>query len=743
MGIKDIVMFKYLFSSLFLLGILFSCQPSDYSDTAANLDPVIEKRVDSLLRLMTLEEKVGQMNQYQGSRALVSPSPNADNQMKLAHIKKGWVGSLLNVAGSTVTRKLQEYAVNESRLGIPMLFAFELVHGYKTMLPLPLAEAASWDLKAMEESARIAGVEAASAGVHWTLGPSVDLYRDARWGKVMEGAGEDPYLAALIAAARVRGFQGEDLLAKNTIAASAKHLAAPSYLGTMKAIREEQLENTFFPPFKAAVNAGAATVMTGLSSAEKLDFLDNTLRDDWRFSGLVLSSAGTLGKLVESGGATDRRQAIGMEINAGFDMDMESAYIQEWVELVQAGIVEEKAIDGAVRRILRLKFQLGLFDDPYRYCNPAAEKQDLMHRDHLEKAREIGKKSIVLLKNENNILPIPKDTKTIAVIGPLANDRDSPLGSWRASATRNSAVSLWEGIRETASPSTRLIYAQGCKLAVGRRGAARELSINESDRSGFPEAIAAAKQADVVIVALGEDCWQTGKEQNQESIGLLGLQEELLQEIHKVNSKVVLVLMNGRPITFNWAADHVPAIVEAWHLGHMAGLSISDVLWGEYNPAGKLPMSFPSEVGQCPIYYNQLNTAAKNEPKYPFGFGLSYTSFSYSLPVLGSSEMRSNDSLEVEVTVTNTGELAGEEVVQMYIQDKVSSSTRPIKELKGFQKISLAPGSSETVNFTILAEDLAYYTAKGSWEVEPGTFVVSIGTNARDVQEVSFEFRAE
>lgn len=737
------MMFKYLFSSLFLLGILFACQPSDYSNAAAHLDPVIEKRVDSLLRLMTLEEKVGQMNQYQGSRVLVSPSLNADSQMKIEHIKKGWVGSMLNVSGSTVTRKLQEYAINESRLGIPMLFAFDLVHGYKTMLPLPLAEAASWDLEAIKESARIAGVEAASAGVHWTLAPSVDLHRDARWGKVMEGGGEDPYLAAAIAGARVRGFQGEDLLAKNTIAASAKYLAASSSPETSKTISEEYVENITLPPFKAAVNAGVATVMSGLSFPEKTDFLANTLRGEWGFSGLVVSSAGTLGNLVERGGATDRRQAIGMEINAGFDVDTESAYIRELMELVKAGVVKERAIDQAVRRILRLKFQLGLFDDPYRYCNPAAEKQDLMHRDHLEKAREIAKKSIVLLKNESNLLPIPKATKTIAVIGPLANDRDSPLGSWRASATRNSAISLWEGIRETASPDTRLIYARGCKLAVGKRGASRGVDINDSDRSGFPEAIAAARQADVVIVALGEDCWQTGKEQNQESIGLLGLQEELLQEIHKVNDKVVLVLMNGRPITFNWAADHVPAIVEAWHLGHMAGLAISDVLWGEYNPAGKLPMSFPADVEQCPIYYNHLNTVAQGEPKYPFGFGLSYTNFSYSVPVISSSEIRSNDSLEVAVTVTNTGELAGEEVVQMYIQDKVSSSARPVKALKGFKKISLAPGDSETVNFTIQAEDLAYYTSKGNWEIEPGAFVVSIGSNARDVQEVSFEYIAE
>ena len=647
---------------------------------------------------------------------------------------------MLNVSGSTVTRKLQEYAVNESRLGIPMLFAFDIVHGYKTMLPLPLAEAASWDLEAIEKSARIAGVEAASVGVHWTLAPSVDLYRDARWGKVMEGAGEDPYLAAEITKARVKGFQGEDLRAKNTIAASAKYLATSSYLESTKAISEEHVENIALSPFRAAVDAGVATVMSGFPSGEKMDFLDNTLRNEWRFSGLVLSHAGSLDDLVEGDGSMDRGQAIGMEINAGFDMDMESAYIHELVGLVKAGVVKEKVIDQAVRRILRLKFQLGLFDDPYRYCNPAAEKQDLMHRNHLAEAREIAKKSVVLLKNEGHLLPISKDTKTIAVIGPLANDRDSPLGSWRANATRNSAISLWEGVRETASSDTRLIYARGCKLAVGKRGASRALTINDSDRSGFPEAIAAAQEADVVIVALGEDCWQTGKEQNQESIGLLGLQEELLQEIYKVNNKVVLVLMNGRPITFNWAADHVPAIVEAWHLGHMAGLAISDVLWGEYNPAGKLPMSFPADVEQCPIYYNHLNTAAQDEPKYPFGFGLSYTNFSYNLPVLSSSEIGSNDSLEVAVRVTNTGELAGEEVVQMYIQDKVSNSARPVKELKGFKKINLAPGDSETVNFTIRAEDLAYYTSKGTWAVEPGTFVVSIGTNARDVQEVSFEY---
>lgn len=765
-------MFKHLSCLLLLLALLVACQNADSSDQNSDLDSNIERRVDSLLLLMTLEEKVGQMNQYSATWDLTGPAPTGgDAEMKYTHIKNGWVGSMLNVVGSNATRKAQELAVKESRLGIPLLFGYDVIHGYKTMFPLPLAEAASWDLEAIEKSARIAAVEAASAGVHWTFAPMVDISRDARWGRVMEGAGEDPYLGALIAAARVKGFQGEDLTAKNTIAACAKHFAGYGFAeggrdyNTVE-LNDHTLENVVFPPFKAAIEAGVATIMNsfneigGLPATGNAYLQEEVLKERWGFNGFVVSDWGTVNELVEHGIAKDQAAAAAIAVNAGCDMDMESmAYVRQLADLVRAGVVAEKTIDRAVRRILRLKFQLGLFEDPFRYSNPIAEKQDLMHSSHLEAARDIGRKSIVLLKNEKDLLPIPKDTRTIAVIGPLANDRDSPLGNWRAKAAQNSAVSLLEGLKETVGPATRLLYARGCKLVVGKRSFAHPVTINETDRSEFPEAMAAARQADVVIMALGEDALQSGEARSQMDIGLAGLQEELLQEIYKVNKKIVLVLMNGRPLTFNWAADNVPAIVEAWHLGHMAGLSIADVLWGDYNPSGKLPMSFPYEVGQCPIYYNHKNTGRPSaeqglvfythytdgptEARYPFGFGLSYTEFSYSTPQLSTLQLHDGDSLQVSVTVTNSGKVAGEEVVQLYIRDLVGSVTRPVKELKGFKKIQLAPGASETVHFTIRAEDLAFYTANKKWETEAGDFSIFVGTNSRDVQEAYFELVAD
>jgi len=761
----------YLFGGLFLFFLVLSCNNTPYQSGAAKLDPVIEKRVDSLLSLMNLQEKVGQMTQYNGSWDVTGPIPKGgDNEMKYAHIQNGMVGSMLNVVGSNATRKAQELAVNDSRLGIPLLFGYDVVHGYKTMFPLPLAEAASWDLAAIERSARMAAVEAASAGLHWTFAPMVDITRDARWGRVMEGAGEDPYLGSLIAAARVKGFQGDDLSDKQTIAACAKHFAGYGFAeggrdyNTVE-INEHTLENIVFPPFKAALDAGVATVMNSFNEIGGQPVTSNAylqkevLKERWGFNGFVVSDWGTVAELISHGVAENPKAATRMAVNAGCDMDMESlAYVNELKELVEEGSVPMANIDAAVRRILRLKFQLGLFEDPYRYSNPAAEKQDLMRTEHLEAARDIGRKSIVLLKNEDNILPLSKDIQTIAVIGPLANDRDSPLGSWRAKATKNSAVSLLEGLKETASANTEILYAEGCKLAVGKRSFANELTINQSDKSGFPAAIAAARRADVVLLAIGEDAWQTGEGRSQMDIGLAGVQEELLQAVYKVNPKVVVVLMNGRPLTFNWAADNVPAIVEAWHLGHMAGMSIADVLWGDYNPGGKLPMSFPYHVGQCPLYYNHKSTGrpstepglvfyshytdGPNEARFPFGFGLSYTNFSYGTPSLSTTRLTNDNTIEVSVTVTNTGERKGEEVVQLYVRDLVGSVTRPVKELKGFKKIELAPGGKETVSFTLTAQDLAYYTANKKWEAEAGDFMLYIGTNSRDVQEHPFELLA-
>lgn len=753
-------MFKYLFSAVLLLVTLYACQSTDPSGANAQLDPRIEKSIDSLLRLMTLEEKIGQMNLYQGSRDFAHPNPSKETQMILEAIKQGVVGTLINVSGSKVTRQVQEIAVEQSRLGIPLLFGYELVHGYMTMMPMPLAEAASWDLPSIEKSARIGAIEASSTGVHLGLGGAVDIFRDPRMGQVVESSGEDPYLASLIAAARVKGVQGQDLKAKNTLAAGFKHLPAISYTlagqNKQHLDADEQLfENTIWPPLQAAAAAGMSVVMSdpvskaGKDAELSIEGQARKLREGMGFNGLALLGQHTLKGWMRAGVANDRKQAVEMAINATYDVEMGPEFHSEVATLIRAKRISTKEVEQAVRRVLRLKFQLGLFDDPYRYCNQAAEKQDLMHRNHVAFAQEMARKSIVLLKNEGGLLPLSKNTGTIAVIGPMANDRDVPLGSLRARARTNSAVPLLKGLRETVG-NTRLLYARGCRLTTGKRGPNSELSFNETDRSDFPEAIAAAQEADVVVMALGEDCWQTGTHIIQEDITLPGLQEELLQEIYKVNQNVVLVLMNGRPLTFDWAADKIPAIIEAWQLGHMSGMAIADVLWGDYNPAGKLPISFPSTVEQCPIYYNHLErerqlfrAGAYETARFPFGFGLSYTQFEYTAPLLSSSSMGMGDTLQVSITITNTGERNGEEVVQLYLQDVNSSSPRPIRELKGFRKIDLAAGAKERVQFLITETDLAFYRANKKWEAEPGLFKVYVGTNSRDVQEAQFELMAE
>lgn len=738
-------MFKHLLVGLLLLAILSACQSND-SVADSQLDPAIESSIDSLLRLMTLEEKLGQMTQYRGARDFASPSPARETQTILEQIKQGKVGALLNVSGSLVTRKVQEMAVNQSRLGIPILFGYEAMHGYMTMFPMPLAEAASWDLEAIERSARVTAIEATSAGVHWTLAPTVNVLRDARWGHMVRGTGEDPYLTSLIATAKVKGFQGGDLKAKNTIAASAELLLSPNTTDispdfNVQGMEEQTWENTILPTLKAAVDAGTSSVQAslvgdGLSARQ--------LREQLGFTGFLLSTENMMKQWVEEGKASNQGEAMELGANAGYDMSLGSAFPSDLLALVEEGKVSKKKIDQAVRRVLRVKFQLGLFSDPYRYCNPAAEKQDLMHRNHVEAARDMARKSIVLLKNEKELLPIPAETQTIAVIGPLANDRDTPLGSWRARARTNSAVSLVEGLRESLNSNTRLLYARGARLTVGTRGPKNPLSFNESDRSGFPEAVAIAQQADIAIVVLGEDCWQTGSAVKQEDIGLPGLQEELLQEIYTVNQNLILVLMNGRPLTFNWAADNVPAILEAWQLGHMSGMAISDVLFGRYNPSGKLPISFPSTSSQCPIYYNHLEgDGMKGAARFPFGFGLSYTQFAYGPPSLSSPQMQMGDTLQLSVVVSNAGEQEGEEVVQLYLQDMAGSMPRPVKELKGFRKIKLAPGAKETVIFSITKEDLAFYGVSREWVAEPGTFKAFVGTNSQDVQQVQFELMTE
>jgi beta-glucosidase len=731
----------------------------------------VESRVEALIDRMTLEEKIGQLNQYSNTFDITGP-PDEDRagRARLANVRSGLVGSMLNFAGAEETRTAQRHAVENSRLGIPMMFGLDVIHGFRTMFPIPLGEAASWDLGAIERSARISATEASAAGIHWTFAPVVDIARDARWGRIMEGAGEDPFLASRIADARVRGFQGEDLASIDTVAACAKHFAAYGFAEAGREyntveISENTLRNVVLPPFRAAVSAGVATVMNGFNEIGGVPVTASShlqrdiLKGEWGFEGFVVSDWDSIGELTVHGVAADRRHAAAMALVAGSDMDMQSgAYLEHLADLVREGAVSEDLIDDAVRRILAIKFRLGLFDDPYRYCDPRREQRVILSREHLDAARDVARRSIVLLKNDGELLPLDKRRGSIAVIGALAADKDTPLGSWRARAIPNSAVSLLEGIRAAVGDQVDVTYAEGAPLVVGERSFLRELEFNTEDTSGFAEAVAAAEAADVVVIAVGEEAFQSGEARSQVDIRLKGVQQELLEEMHAANPNLVVVLMNGRPLVLDRVAANAPAILETWHLGSEAGNAIADVLFGDYNPSGRLPVSFPHHVGQEPLYYNQKNTGrpqrrgdvfwshytdAPNGALYPFGYGLSYTNFEYSDVALSDDSLEIGGELTVDVTVENTGKRAGTEVVQLYVRDLVASVTRPVKELKGFQLVELEPGARRSVRFTLTAGDLSFHTARGRWEAEPGEFAVYVGRDSEDLQQRRFVLKAE
>jgi beta-glucosidase len=734
-------------------------------------DPALEKRIDDLLLRMSLEEKIGQLNQYSSTFDVTGPPPPGSGaQQRYEQIRRGLVGSMLNVTGAAATRAAQELAVKNSRLGIPLVFGLDVIHGYRTAFPIPLGEAASFDLEAIEASARIAATEAAAAGLHWTFAPMVDIARDARWGRIMEGAGEDPYLGARVAGARVRGFQGKDLAALDTIAACAKHYAAYGFAeggrdyNTVD-ISEQTLRNVVLPPFKAAVDAGVATLMNsfneigGTPATASVHLQRTILKGEWGFDGLVVSDWGSIGELIPHGVAKDAREAARLAITAGSDMDMESsAYVAELKGLIESGAVDSRLVDDAVRRVLRLKFRLGLFEDPYRYSDAEREGRLVGSSEHLKVARDVARKSIVLLKNEGDLLPLDKARGPIAVIGPLAADKDSPLGSWRANAVKGSAVSLLEGVRAAVAPGVEVRHAPGAALVTGDTEMGRELVFNTSDRSGFAAAVEAARGAQVVLMALGENAFQTGEGRSQVELGLKGLQLELLQAVRAANPKIVLVLMNGRPLALEDVVPQTPAIVEAWHLGSQSGHALADVLFGDYNPSGKLPVSFPRALGQVPLYYAAKHTGrrepaaggmvfwshytdAPNTPLFPFGHGLSYTRFEYADLALGASELERGRQLAVEVTLKNAGTRAGTEIVQLYVRDLVGSVTRPVLELKGFQKVTLAAGESKRVSFALGVEDLAFYTAAGRWEAEPGEFEVFVGGSSAATLSARFTLR--
>ncbi|WP_432419573.1 beta-glucosidase BglX [Flavobacterium lacustre] len=760
---------KFVFTSFAITAVLIAgCSnkiiKSSISYSKVN---VLETKVDSVLKLMTLEEKVGQLNQYNGFWEITGPTPKEGQAAKkYEDLKKGLVGSMLNVKGVKDVTALQKIAVEQTRLGIPLIFGFDVIHGYKTISPIPLAEAASWDLEAIKKSAAIAAEEASSVGLNWTFAPMVDISRDARWGRVMEGAGEDTYLGSKIAVARVQGFQG-DLSSNKNILACAKHFAGYAFAESGRDyntvdVSETTLQNIIFPPFKATVDAGVRTFMNSFNELNGIPATGNSylqrevLKGDWKFDGFVVSDWGSINEMISHGYAKDSKHAAEIALNAGSDMDMESsAYVEHLVALVNEGKVKESLIDDAARRILKVKFELGLFDNPYKYCDENREKETVGSPAIQEGVLDMAKKSIVLLKNQNDLLPLKKSGQKIAVIGALANDKTSPLGSWRIAADDNTAVSVLEGLENYKG--NQLNYAKGADVSVGRTQFIWETKINTTDKSGFEEAIAIAKQADIVVMVLGEHGLQSGEGRSRSDIGLPGVQQELLEAIFKVNPNVVLVLNNGRPLAIPWADEHIPAIVEAWQLGTQSGNAIAQVLYGDYNPSGKLPMTFPRNVGQVPIYYNYKNTGRpvmnepdsvfwshyideKNTPLYPFGYGLSYSKFEYSDMQLTSNSFAKNGKIEVSVNIKNTGKVTGKEVVQMYIRDLIGSTTRPVKELKGFEMIELNPNETKKVVFLIDEKTIQYFTANAKWESEPGDFKVFIGGSSAKTLERDFQY---
>jgi beta-glucosidase len=697
---------------------------------------------------MTLEEKAGQLNQLSGKE--FSTGPHSDNVRNIERdIRSGRVGSMLNIKGVKDTRRVQALAL-QSRLHIPLLFGLDVIHGYQTVFPVPLGEAASWNLDAIEESARIAAREASSAGIHWTFAPMVDVGRDPRWGRVMEGAGEDTYLGSRIAAARVRGFQGVQLGGTASVMATAKHFAG---YGAAIAGRdynavdmsEQQLYETYLPPFKAALDAGAATFMNSFNTLNGVPATGNAmlqreiLKGKWGFKGFVVSDWGSVREMVVHGYANDLPDAAARAITAGSDMDMESnAYAAALPALVKTGKVDIAAVDDAVRRVLTKKFELGLFDDPYRFSDAAREQAALNDPRHRQAARRIAAESMVLLKNEGNTLPLRRGLRSIAVIGPLADARRDLEGGWIVQSNAAKMASLLDAVREHAGQGVRVDYAAGCDVAC--RGS-----------EGFDAALKAAASADVVVLAVGESWDMSGEAKSRAYLGLPGRQGELFEALRAIGKNPVVVIMAGRPLIFENVAEQAKAIVYAWHPGSEGGNAIADVLFGDVNPSAKLPMTFPRNMGQIPISYQQYNTGrpvqdeknvvyksayidSPNTPRYAFGHGLSYTSFAYSDLRLSSSRTTPDGKISLSFTLANSGPVAGAEVVQLYLRDPVASVVRPLKELKGFQRVALQPGQKQTVSFTIDRETLAFYNRKLEWGAEAGKFEVMVGSASDDVR---------
>ncbi len=722
-----------------------------------------DQKIEELLAKMTLEEKCGQLNFVVGpiltGPSLQEPKSSADLD---GQIRSGQITGVFNTNGAKNIRHLQEVAVKESRLGIPLLMGADIIHGYKTVTPIPLGEAASWDLAAIEKSAAVAAAECAATGINLTFAPMVDISRDARWGRVAEGSGEDPYLGSLIAAAKVRGYQGKNLANDNTIAACVKHFAA---YGAPEGGRdyntvdmsERRFRETYLPPYKAAVDAGAASFMNSFNEIDGVPATGNThlvneiLRKEWGFKGLVMSDWASIEEMIPHGVAADRNEAGIAALKAGCDMDMMSfIYSKELPQLVKTGKVDIKLVDQAVRRTLALKYDLGLFDKPYQYGDPATEAKVVLSKENRAIALDIAKKSIVLLQNPNKTLPLSKSTKTIALIGPLAEDKTEQNGTWSFFGDAKDVVSVAEGIREKVGKDTKVLTARGADFYA-------------MDKSAFADALKIVEQADVVVLAVGESAVMNGEAASRSDIRLPAVQEDLVKAVIARGKPVVVLAFHGRPLDLSFLENQTPSVLACWTLGTETGHAVADVLFGDYNPSGRLPMSFPRSVGQVPIYYSYKQTGrlyggkydepasdrvyqskyrdVKNAPLFPFGYGLSYTTFKYSEVSLDKTEITNNESLTASITLTNTGTREGEETVQLYTRDLVGSVTRPVKELKGFQKIMLKAGESRTVSFKITTADLAFYRRDMTWGTEAGKFKVFIGANAETMNAKEFSLK--
>lgn len=742
------------FSFLILLVFFASCETPPAKKSNTENSPYAEK-IDSILNVMTLEEKIGQMTLYTSGWDVTGPTLRDDYKKEL---KAGRVGALFNAHTVTYNTALQKMAVEETRLGIPLIFGFDVIHGYKTIFPIPLGEACSWDLQLIEKTARLSGKEAAASGLNWVYNPMVDVARDPRWGRVAEGAGEDTYLGSLIGAAKVKGFQGNNLSDPFTVMACVKHFAA---YGAAQAGRDYHtvdmsdrvLREVYLPPYKAAIDAGVATIMTSFNEVDGIPasgshyLMTEILRDEWAFEGFVVTDYTSINEMVPHGIVANEKEAAKMALEAGVDMDMQGGeYIGHLVALVDEGKVSATAIDLAVRRILEMKYQLGLFDDPYKYLDLQRQEEVVFSKELMDHALVAAEESIVLLKNDSfngtPILPISKDIGSIALIGPLADNQQDLLGTWHVAGDASKVVSVRAGLTALA-PNTKINYVQGVEF-------------EGDDQSGFQEAINAARKSDVIVLTLGENYRQSGEAASRSEIGLPANQLDLVKELSKLNKPMVALIMAGRPLTIGWLNDNVPAILNTWHLGTKSGEAIAKTLFGDNNPSGKLTMTFPQSVGQIPIFYNMKNTGrpmnpeekytskyldVSNDPLYPFGYGLSYTTFEYTDMTLDKAEISMNGTLQVTVNINNKGEVEGEEIVQLYVRDLVGSVTRPVKELKGFQKISLNAGESKQVTFDLTAKDLAFYTKDMSFKAEAGEFTVFVGTSSAEGLSKNFTLK--